>query len=65
MPIIRMGGKTQNVSEKLAAALVKMGKAELVADESVVEAPAENEPETVEKPVKTTKTYKTRSMKAE
>jgi hypothetical protein len=60
-----MGGKTQNVSEKLAAALVKMGKAELVADESVVEAPAENEPETVEKPVKTTKTYKTRSMKAE
>ena len=65
MPIIRMGGKTQNVSDKLAAALVKMGKAELVADESVVETPAENEPETVEKPVKTTKTYKTRSMKAE
>jgi hypothetical protein len=65
MPVIKMGGKTQNVSDKLAAALVKMGKAELVADESVVEAPAENEPDTVEKPVKTTKTYKTRSMKAE
>jgi hypothetical protein len=65
MPVIKMGGKTQSVSDKLAAALVKMGKAELVADESVVEAPAANEPDTVEKPVKTTKTYKTRSMKAE
>jgi hypothetical protein len=65
MPIIRMGGKTQNVSEKLAAALVKMGKAELVADEQVVDATPTNEPETLEKPAKTTKTYKTRSMKAE
>jgi hypothetical protein len=65
MPVIKMGGKTQNVSDKLAAALVKMGKAELVADESVVEAPSANEPEMVEKPAKTTKTYKTRSMKAE
>lgn len=62
MPIIKMGGKTQNVSEKLAAALVKMGKAELVADEVVEEVAAANEPETVEKP---RKTYKTRSMKAE
>jgi hypothetical protein len=62
MPVIKMGGKTQNVSDKLAAALVKMGKAELVADESVVEAPSANEPETLEKP---RKTYKTRSMKAE
>ena len=62
MPIIRMNQKTQNVSEKLAAALVKMGKAELVTDESVVEATTANEPETLEKP---RKTYKTRSMKAE
>jgi hypothetical protein len=65
MPFIKMGGKTQNVSEKLAAALVKMGKAELVADEQVVDATPTNEPETLEKPAKTTKTYKTRSMKAE
>jgi hypothetical protein len=65
MPIIKMGGKTQNVSDKLAAALVKMGKAELVADEQVVDATPTNEPETLEKPAKTTKTYKTRSMKAE
>lgn len=55
MPQIKIGSKIINANDKLAAAMVKMGKAQYLKDEK--EEPKEEEP-------KVKRAYKTKDMKA-